>query len=86
VNLSEAPASSVHVYSPPLSSMMFYDPAGTPCRFERVDPETPVWSTEPFSTASLGSPPPRFARQGLDSAGSGTLAGGGTPPSASLAE
>ena len=51
VNRSAAPASSVHVYSPPLSSMMFYDPAGTPCRVERVDPETPVWSVEPFSAS-----------------------------------
>jgi hypothetical protein len=54
VNRSDAPATSVHVYSPPLSSMMFYDPTGTPCRFERVDPETPVWSTEPFSASLAG--------------------------------
>jgi hypothetical protein len=54
VNRSEAPASSVHVYSPPLSSMMFYDPSGIPCRVEAVDPEMPVWSTEPFSTTVSG--------------------------------
>jgi hypothetical protein len=54
VNRSEAPATSVHVYSPPLSSMMFYDPTGSPCRVEQVDPETPVWSVEPFSANLAG--------------------------------
>jgi hypothetical protein len=34
--------------------MMFYDPTGMPCRIEAVDPETPVWSTEPFSTTVSG--------------------------------
>ena len=36
-NVSEGPALSIHVYSPPLSTMTFYDPAGTsPLRIEAI--------------------------------------------------
>ncbi len=50
VNAGDRPATSVHVYSPPLASMSFYDDAaGSPCRIERVDDERPVWSVEPFA-------------------------------------
>ena len=36
-NVSESPALSIHVYSPPLATMTFYDPAGRlPLRTEAV--------------------------------------------------
>ena len=44
VNLADAPALSVHVYSPPLSSMAFYDADGrAELRTDLVDDESPVW-------------------------------------------
>ncbi len=52
VNQAADTALSVHVYAPPLSSMLFYDAAGVPCRAERVDPERPLWSVEPFAASA----------------------------------
>jgi quercetin dioxygenase-like cupin family protein len=43
LNLSSAPATSIHVYSPPLSTMTFYDPIdGHAVRIDDIDPEHPV--------------------------------------------
>lgn len=43
VNLSEAPASSIHVYSPPLTTMAYYDPDTLePLATEDVAPESPA--------------------------------------------
>lgn len=43
LNLHPAPATSIHVYSPPLASMTFYDPVdGRPMRTEPVEPEVPA--------------------------------------------
>jgi predicted metal-dependent enzyme (double-stranded beta helix superfamily) len=45
LNASSTPATSLHAYSPPLSSMTFYDPSATrPLRSERVEPTAPVVS------------------------------------------
>jgi uncharacterized RmlC-like cupin family protein len=40
------PATSVHVYSPPLSSMGFYDPDGVPVRRDPVDAAPALWNLE----------------------------------------
>jgi hypothetical protein len=46
-------ALSVHVYSPPLSSMSYYDGDGsTPLRNDAVDKEAPLWSSPSIETAS----------------------------------
>ena len=43
LNLDTQPATSIHVYSPPLRSMTFYDPIdGHAVRTEAVDDETPA--------------------------------------------
>jgi quercetin dioxygenase-like cupin family protein len=45
VNTSEVPATSVHVYSPPLTTMTYYDPVTwEPTETVDVAPETPVLS------------------------------------------
>lgn len=45
VNTGTRAAVSIHVYSPPLKEMTFYDPVGThPIRTERVYPEEPAVS------------------------------------------
>jgi len=43
VNRASCAAVSVHVYSPPLSTMVFYGPDGTALRAEEVELERPVW-------------------------------------------
>ena len=43
VNRGSTAAVSVHVYSPPLSTMVFYGPDGTTLRAEAVELERPVW-------------------------------------------
>jgi quercetin dioxygenase-like cupin family protein len=45
-NVATDPATSVHVYSPPLTAMGFYDPDGGPVRHDRVDPAPALWSVE----------------------------------------
>ena len=46
VNTSNVPATSVHVYSPPLSTMTYYDPVSwEPEETVRIEHETPVLST-----------------------------------------
>ena len=45
VNDGPARATSVHVYSPPLSTMVFYGDDGAPVRRDDVDPEPTLWST-----------------------------------------
>lgn len=45
VNDGPARATSVHVYSPPLSTMVFYGHDGSPLRCDDVDPEPTLWST-----------------------------------------
>ena len=45
VNDGPERATSVHVYSPPLSTMVFYDDHGAPLRRDDVDPEPTLWST-----------------------------------------
>jgi quercetin dioxygenase-like cupin family protein len=45
VNRADTPATSVHIYSPPLRSMTYYDPAnGQPVRTATVEEEIPVLS------------------------------------------
>ena len=44
VNAGNCHATSIHVYSPPLRSMTFYDPVGfEPVRRDPVGPETARW-------------------------------------------
>jgi mannose-6-phosphate isomerase-like protein (cupin superfamily) len=44
LNLGVGPATSIHVYSPALTSMTFYDPIdGTPVRVEAVEDDGAVW-------------------------------------------
>lgn len=44
LNLADAPAVSIHVYSPALTSMTFYDPIdGEPVRVEPVTDDGAVW-------------------------------------------
>jgi quercetin dioxygenase-like cupin family protein len=44
LNLAAAPATSVHVYSPPLTEMTFYDPIDqSPVRVEPVEDLDAVW-------------------------------------------
>jgi hypothetical protein len=44
VNAGTCHATSIHVYSPPLRSMTFYDPVGfEPMRNDPVAPESPRW-------------------------------------------
>jgi predicted metal-dependent enzyme (double-stranded beta helix superfamily) len=45
-NPGPARATSVHVYSPPLRTMVFYDDAGAALRQDDVDPEPVLWSTD----------------------------------------
>jgi quercetin dioxygenase-like cupin family protein len=46
VNTSDVPATSVHVYSPPLSTMTYYDPISwEPEETVRIGQESPVLST-----------------------------------------
>jgi len=46
VNTSDAPATSIHVYSPPLSTMTYYDPVTwKPEETVRIEQESPVLST-----------------------------------------
>ncbi|HEY5888532.1 MAG TPA: cysteine dioxygenase family protein [Acidimicrobiales bacterium] len=48
VNVGPGPATSIHVYSPPLRSMTFYDPVdGHPTRTETVAAEAPVLGLDP---------------------------------------
>ena len=48
LNLGPGPATSVHVYSPPLTTMTFYDPVdGHPRRREVVDTPAPVLGLDP---------------------------------------
>ena len=42
VNTSSAPATSIHVYAPPLSTMTFYDDDLRPVRTERCYPSEPL--------------------------------------------
>lgn len=43
LNRGEAPATSIHVYSPPITTMTYYDPVTfAPVETERVAPELPV--------------------------------------------
>jgi Cysteine dioxygenase type I len=45
VNRGSAPATSIHVYSPPLTTMTYYDPASlAPVATEAVPPERPRWA------------------------------------------
>ena len=46
INEGEAPALSLHVYSPPLETMGFYDDAGELSRVELVGFEQPVWPSD----------------------------------------
>ena len=39
-------ATSVHVYSPPLRSMGFYDPDGTAVRRDAIDPAPTLWNLD----------------------------------------
>ena len=51
LNLHPAPATSIHVYSPPLATMTFYDPVdGRAVRTEPVEPETPALDPTAAST------------------------------------
>ena len=45
-NESPVGATSLHVYSPPLSRMTFYDETGTPDAVLEVDDETPVFDSD----------------------------------------
>ena len=48
VNVGPGPATSIHVYSPPLRSMTFYDPVdGHPTRTEPVVADEPVLGLDP---------------------------------------
>jgi predicted metal-dependent enzyme (double-stranded beta helix superfamily) len=48
LNAGPAPATSIHVYSPPLRTMTFYDPVdGHPARTEHVEPVAPVLGLDP---------------------------------------
>ncbi|MEY2462878.1 MAG: hypothetical protein QOH64_1016 [Acidimicrobiaceae bacterium] len=48
LNVGPGRATSIHVYSPPLSSMTFYDPATlAPLRTDRVVAETPALLVDP---------------------------------------
>ncbi len=51
-NPGPARATSVHVYSPPLRTMVFYDDRGRPLRQDDVDPEPVLWSAELPTPAS----------------------------------
>ena len=57
VNVSGAPAASVHVYSPPLTHMSFYDASELgdlrELRVEVVDPERTAWSFDALSFDAL---------------------------------
>lgn len=58
VNRGSEPAVSVHVYSPPLSTMGFYDPdTGRRVRTGEVDPEAPSWWF-PHQPAGADAPSP----------------------------
>jgi hypothetical protein len=58
VNVGPGPATSIHVYSPALTSMTFYDPITvSPQRTEPVAAETPALVVDP---ASLLHPAGRF--------------------------
>jgi hypothetical protein len=45
-NRGRVDATSVHVYSPPLRSMAFYDHDGAPTRRDEVAPSPTLWSLE----------------------------------------
>jgi len=48
LNVGPAPATSVHVYSPPLRTMTFYDPVdGHPSRTEAIAAAAPVLGLDP---------------------------------------
>jgi predicted metal-dependent enzyme (double-stranded beta helix superfamily) len=52
VNAHTLPATSIHVYSPPLRSMTFYDPAdGRPIRTDLVDQEVPALASDSVARA-----------------------------------
>ena len=51
VNLAERASFSVHVYSPPLTSMVFYDERGRDATsIEQVADEAPIWPTDMFGS------------------------------------
>jgi len=52
-NRGPAPATSVHVYSPPLRTMGFYDESGEPVGWDVIDAEPTLWST--VLPGSIGS-------------------------------
>ncbi|MFN8052215.1 MAG: PIG-L family deacetylase [Acidimicrobiales bacterium] len=57
LNEGDGPALSVHVYSPPLSSMGYYEGSGTaPTRVESVDADPAIWSLP--TRAATGDPAP----------------------------
>ena len=61
VNIGPGEATSIHVYSPPLTSMTFYDPVTlTPVRTEPVAAESPALIVDP---ASLLHPARRAERR-----------------------
>jgi hypothetical protein len=61
VNVGPGPATSIHLYSPPLTSMTFYDPVTvTPLRTEPVVAETPALIVDP---AALLHPARRLVRR-----------------------
>jgi predicted metal-dependent enzyme (double-stranded beta helix superfamily) len=51
VNRGAEPATSVHVYSPPLTHMTYYDDAGAPVETEDVPPELPMLAASAASRA-----------------------------------
>lgn len=52
LNLHDEVATSIHVYSPPLTSMTFYDPAdGQAIRTDLIEPEVPALSASASATA-----------------------------------
>lgn len=58
VNAGAAPATSIHVYSPPLTTMTFYDDALRPVRTERVFPVPPLLDAAAVEAALTGRPVP----------------------------
>ena len=53
VNDGASPATSVHVYSPPLTSMAYYDAALALLGEEAVDAESPAWSMEALAPVAV---------------------------------
>jgi len=57
VNRAAAPATSIHVYSPPLTSMTYYDDDLTPVATDPVAPERPVLAPRAAARALHPSAP-----------------------------